>query len=87
MSQLNIGDPAFARSTEDKVDWLVSAMFKVAKWAKDNDISVLADAFSYSGTLTELRALPADTGTADDVRNVLATLLSDLRERGSKGVS
>jgi hypothetical protein len=44
----------------------------------------LGAAFSTTGTLTETRSFDVGTGTLDDVRTVLATLLADMKRGGAK---
>lgn len=64
------------------------------RWAKDalrqiesasiEDIEAVFTGYSVTGTLTEQRTFDAGTATATDLRNVLATLITDIQKRGQK---
>ncbi len=67
-------------------DWIVRAFRQVDIASNDIDPARIADAFTVSN-YTETRTLDAGTATATDIANVLATLIDDLKKRGSKRTS
>lgn len=73
-------DPAAFR------DWVIRAFRQIEIASNDIAAEKVADAFTVSN-LTETRALDVSAATASDVAEVLGTLLSDLKRRGSKRTS
>lgn len=63
--------------------WAASALREVERASAEDVEAVVAD-FTVTGTITETRTLNASTATATDLRNVLATLITDIQKRGQK---
>ena len=82
MSGLSFG-PAPRGTVEQKVDWLIVCMRKLETFSNQIDAMKIADGFVVSN-VTGTRTIDASAATAAQVRDVLATLLSDLKSRGSK---
>lgn len=63
--------------------WVIEALRQLED-ATAEDIEAVISEFSVTGTLTEQRTFNAGTATATDLRNVLATMISDIKKRGQK---
>jgi hypothetical protein len=63
-------------------DWVVRSMRSIEQ-ASHEGVETIVDNFTLSGTVTETRELDADSGDLANVRSVLATLISDIKKRGS----
>lgn len=73
-------DPAAFR------EWIIRAFRQIETASNDIAAEKVADAFTVSN-LTETRSLDAASATTSDVAEVLGTLLTDLKRRGSKRTS
>ena len=82
MSGVNFG-PAPSGTVEQKVDWLIASLRKIEIFSNQIDAMKIADAFTVSN-VTGTRIIDAAAATAAEVRDALATLLGDLKSRGSK---
>lgn len=58
--------------------------FRQIESATAEDIEAVVADFTVTGTLTELRTIDAGTATLAQVRDVLCTLISDIKKRGQK---
>lgn len=67
-------------------EWIIRAFRQIEIASNDIAAEKVADAFTVAN-LTETRSLDASSATASDVAEVLGTLLSDLKRRGSKRTS
>jgi hypothetical protein len=79
MRPLALGAPIPGRELE----WIQQALREVED-ASYEDIAEVADAFSANAAFTETREVNVSAPTAANLAAVLATLLSDLKKRGSK---
>jgi hypothetical protein len=80
MKRLAFGSPLQA---SDFPRWVTEALREIES-ASAEDVEATLSEFSYTGALTEVRTFDAATATATDLRNVLATLISDIKKRGQK---
>jgi hypothetical protein len=85
MRPVILGSPV-GGTIEDKVEWLVRAMYKIEVASQDIDALTIADNFTVTN-LTEDRDFDADSTTLAEVADVLGTLLQDMKDRGSKRTS
>lgn len=78
MKQLSFGNPigSFQQWAQD--------CFRQIEDASSEDIEQAVAQFSTTGSFTETRTFNASSATLADLRNVLATLISDVNKRGSK---
>lgn len=65
--------------------WVIECIRELTRAAAQNTEKMF-DEFSNTGVVTESRILPAATGSLAEVRNVVGTLLRDVKRRGKKGV-
>lgn len=83
MRQLALGVPP--RSGVDKMlQWCIDALQKVQNASRENDIVRIGGAYTVTGTLTEVRAIDVDTATDAELRQIVGTLLTDLKRGGAK---
>jgi hypothetical protein len=68
---------------EAKLDWCIDAIQKIAIGSRENDPNSYVDAFDASN-VTESRSFDADTVTTAELADVVGTLVSDFKRRGSK---
>jgi hypothetical protein len=95
MRQLSFGTPT-GTSVEAKLDWCIRALQELERGTHEVDAARTADGFTISN-VTESRTLDADCGVLanlaaaqaaiDATRDVLCTLLQDLKRRGQKRTS
>ena len=70
---------------EDVLAWAFKALVEIERSDREKaDIAMIAQDFMPEN-YTVLRTLDGTTGTLDDVRNVLCTLLDDIKRRGKEG--
>lgn len=81
MRRLILGSPLPIKNGFEQ--WVKDALQQIEQ-ATAEDIEAVISEFSVTGTLTELRTFNAGTATATDLRNVLATMISDIKKRGQK---
>jgi len=67
----------------DFVRWATDALREIEN-ASAEDIEVVVGDFTVTGSYTETRTLDASTATLDDLRAFVATLISDIKDRGGK---
>lgn len=79
MKRLTLGHPA----SENDTGWAIRALREI-ELASFEDIEATFDEYTVEGTITETRTFNAATASATDLRNVLATIISDIQKRGSK---
>lgn len=79
MKKLALGSPA----NPGDIGWAHRAL-KAIERASYEDVEAVADEYTITGTITELREFDAGAATATEMRNVFATFLNDLQKRGSK---
>lgn len=72
--------PPFDADTETKINWLMEAMTEIER-ASYEDPSEIADAMTIENH-TATRSLDPTACTLNEVANVVATLISDTRNRG-----
>lgn len=85
MRPVSLPDPLpMGASVEMKVDWCIRAIQDIARASRVADPNKVADEFTISSA-TATRTLNAATASVGDVAAVLGTLISDLKQRGSKG--
>lgn len=82
MKRLILGSP-LGTSQEAFNRWAAEAFQQIER-ATAEDIETVLSEYSTTGTVTELRTFNAATATASDLRNVLATLIQDIKKRGQK---
>lgn len=84
MRKAQIGQPPRNPNFENPLTrWLTSALHELARASHEHVTGEVADAYTLEN-VTETRTLDPTTATAEDVANVLATLLLDLQNRGVK---
>ena len=96
MRKLHLGQPIVHGNDplariEQKLDWCIKALQRVETASHDIDAFQVADGFTVTD-LTEDRTMSANVGTLADLaaaqaainktRDVLGTLISDLKKRG-----
>lgn len=81
MKQLSFGSPGAGQQAFQQ--WAQQA-FQTIEQATSEDVEATLSEFSYTGTLTEARTFNAGTATVTEIRNVLATMISDIKKRGQK---
>jgi hypothetical protein len=64
-------------------DWVKECM-QAIEYASSEDVQAAVADFEITGTLTELRTINAGTGTLAEVRNLICTLISDIKKQGQK---
>lgn len=79
MRVLVFGDPL----PQDFERWATEALREIER-ASVEDIEAVLGEFSITGTLTEVRTFDAGTADVTVLRNVLATMISDIKKRGQK---
>jgi hypothetical protein len=70
-------------SADQKLNWCIEAIIKIANASRENDPNVYADGFTMENATTT-RTMDADTATTAQVADVLATFINDHKNRGSK---
>jgi len=78
----NIGQPNPNAGLEERVRWLENIVQELLVVSQD-DPATIADEYQVDGLVTPVRTLNVLTATTDDVKNVVATWLSDWRRRGT----
>lgn len=68
-----------AQDLADLAERVAALQDRVERRLRQIEGALTARVYTLTGVLTELRDLDAAVGTADDVRNVLATLIHDLQ--------
>lgn len=81
MRRLVLGDPLPIPGGFEK--WIENALREIER-ASVEDMEAIISEFSTTGAFTETRTFNAATATLGDLRNVLATLISDIKKRGQK---
>lgn len=80
-----IAKPGPFSSLEEKVNWLMIMVDKLAAASQDG-LDTIADSYEITNPpASPSRAFDPTTATTSDVANVLATLLADYRQRGVSG--
>jgi hypothetical protein len=79
MKNLNFGAPP----PNDFAAW-VEDCFREIERASLEDVESIVSEFRVTGTVTTLRTINAETATVDDLRNFVATLITDIKRRGQK---
>lgn len=79
MRRLTLGQPI---SSADFARWATEALREIERASYEEAVEV-ADAFTITGTLTETRDLDVSTPTAQNIADVLATFINDLKKRGT----
>ena len=82
MRQVSLGTPV--NPSDDKLfrQWVMAALAEI-ELASYDDINVAINDFSVTN-YTKLRTLDGTAGTLADVKNVLCTLIADIKARGMK---
>lgn len=85
MRKVLIGTPpgGVARVQDPVIKWLIDAVLDIQRASHEQITDEIADAFTVEND-SLVRALDPTTATAEDVGNVLATLLRDMKDRGVK---
>lgn len=65
------------------VRWIDRA-FRALELASNEDLATFFDEFGHEGTLVETRTIDLNTPSAANVAAVVATLISDVKKRGSR---
>jgi hypothetical protein len=65
------------------MQYIVGGFTEISQTAEES-VEVIIDDFTYTGTLTKTRTFDVDAATLDDVRQVLGTLIDDVKARGQK---
>lgn len=84
---VNIGNPPERAKTPFE-EWAQRSLHAIAQDMRNNDVSVVTDAFSLVNidAVTENYVLDQSAASTTDVRNVLATFLKAFAKRGRKGL-
>lgn len=82
MRPVNFGPIPFKAPDDEYQRWIQDCLAEIRD-ASNDDLAAIANDFSL-GTYTVTRTLDPSTATLADVANVLATFISDLRNRGGK---
>jgi tripartite-type tricarboxylate transporter receptor subunit TctC len=76
---------SFGRPTENTQEainrWVEDALRQVER---STDVQEVLAEFSTTGSFTETRTFNASSATLGDLRNVLATMISDIKKKGQK---
>jgi hypothetical protein len=84
MRKLSLGQPPFSLINADpERRWIAQAFVEIQRASHEQITEEIADTFTLSN-VTETRTLDPTTATAEDVANVLATILQDMKARGVK---
>lgn len=75
--------PGFGASVDQKIEWCVDSIHKIALWANEAPVTTIVQNFS-AANVTEARTFDADTASAGDLADVLGTLIGDLSKGGAK---
>lgn len=81
MRRFAFGSPTPGQGAFER--WAAQALREI-ELASAEDIEAVLGEFTVTGTITETRTFDAATATANDLRNVLATLINDIKKRGQK---
>jgi hypothetical protein len=79
MKRLVLGVPP--RNPEAFMQWAYAALSQIEQ-ASFEDIEILFDDFTITGGFTPTRTLDASSASHDDLRAFIATLITDLTNRG-----
>lgn len=79
MRKLSLGNPL----GRNDFDWVRRGL-KTIEQASYEDMENVFDEYTVTGVVTEQRTFDAGAATATDLRNVLATLITDIQKRGSR---
>lgn len=82
MRNINFGNPPTG-GLQAQITWLIACMRKIETASKDTDALTIADAYTVANA-GGTRSIDGAASVAGTVRDVLATLLDDLKKRGSK---
>jgi hypothetical protein len=83
MRPIHVPPMPIAPTTTDLADWLRQLAMEIEVASHDNDIALLAENYTQTGSLTETRALDVGSPDLTNVVRVLGTLLADMRAGGS----
>lgn len=78
----NFGSPPGSERTPT-VQWIERALRQI-ETASQEDLATVFDEYGHTGTLTPTRTIDLAAPTAANVAAVLATLVADIKQRGSK---
>lgn len=77
------GNPPRPDDWKGWMQYIVGGFTEISQTAEES-VEVIIDDFTYTGTLTKTRTFDVDAATLDDVRQVLGTLIDDVKARGQK---
>lgn len=82
MRPVNIGRLGIG-NTKDRLADIERAIRAIEAASYEHNVLDIGAAFELTGTITESHTIDAGTGTAAEVRNILVTLLSDMKRGGA----
>ncbi len=81
MRPLSLGPPRRTATIEDRLEWIEDSLMAIERASTEEDLAV-ADDYAVTGPASVSRTIDATSPTLAQTSNVLAQLLTDMKERG-----
>jgi len=83
MRPVFLGNAPHEGGIEDKVRWIMRALTEIEQASRAEGLTI-SDGYTLTDPVTALRTFDPATATAQNVADVLGTLLMDMKNRGEK---
>lgn len=81
MRPLSLGTPPRTGTAEERLNWIEDALVAIERASVDEALAI-ADDFTVTGPASVSRTIDATSPTLAQTSNVVAQLLTDMKERG-----
>ena len=87
MKVVVLGQMPPGASVDQKINWIIQSLRTIELASQQEEVARIADSYTTTGTITVTRDINVTSPTAANAVAVLATLLDDIRKRGTRRVA
>ena len=86
MKPVHLGDPPYNQPIGVQIKWIIDSLRKFERASHEIDTFNILDAYTVTN-LTEDRSFDADSTSVAELADIIGTMISDHKKRGSKGTT